>query len=192
MFLCVVPERSAATLNDIIFNRVRPMSFIYTDCWKGYITDQLQAFGYVHRTVNHSRHFVSTEEIEGWAGIHTNTIEGTWSALKKGVPPRSRTNSSIVPYLIQFVWNRRFYANGKTNHREKWNALMEAIAEIPYLDIHDNNILPPPPDLIRQEVSYRVMVYRRCRYYIREYILHYLYTYSMVLLFAIVFVTVLL
>ena len=54
MFAVSVPDRSARTLLEIIRRHVRPGSIIYTDCWKGYRTEDLADLGCAHLTVNHS------------------------------------------------------------------------------------------------------------------------------------------
>lgn len=38
--------------------------------------------------------------------VHTNTIEGNWSALKKTVPLRCRTRSLVSLYLVRFMITR--------------------------------------------------------------------------------------
>lgn len=53
----VIPDRSSRTLLPIIKFYVRRGTTIATDCWRSY--QQLQQHGYVHQTVNHSRHFVN-------------------------------------------------------------------------------------------------------------------------------------
>lgn len=69
-FLVTVPNRTAATLLDVIERHVLPGSIIHTDCWKAY--DRIEELGrlYEHFTVNHSVEYVTEE------GVHTNTIEG--------------------------------------------------------------------------------------------------------------------
>ncbi len=74
--LSKVKNRKKKTLINLIKKHVLPGSIIYTNCWKGYIG--LEAHGYVHKTVNHSLHFKYPV-----TGIHTNTIEGNWTAMKK-------------------------------------------------------------------------------------------------------------
>ena len=65
----------------MIQSRILPGSIIHSDCWAAYngILD-LPECDFEHKTVNHSVEFVTTE------GVHTNTIEGTWYALKRHIP----------------------------------------------------------------------------------------------------------
>ena len=53
----VVQSRDQATLHGLISNYVLPGTTIRTDMWRGY--DGLNAIGYIHQTVNHTRHFVN-------------------------------------------------------------------------------------------------------------------------------------
>ncbi|KCZ80666.1 hypothetical protein H312_01922 [Anncaliia algerae PRA339] len=73
-------DRKKETLIKIIRRFVLPGSTIYTDCWKGYLG--LNEY-FNHLTVNHSVSFVDEN-----TGVHTNTIEGNWSLMKRNVPIR--------------------------------------------------------------------------------------------------------
>lgn len=53
---------------------------IITDCWRGY--KRLSEMGYIHKTINHSVAFVSSEDNE----IHTNTIERLWRDMRANIP----------------------------------------------------------------------------------------------------------
>lgn len=96
-----VLKRNRQTLNSVIRVFVKENSIIYTDCWRGY--NDLTLLGYTHLTVNHSKHFV-----DPLTKIHTNTIEGTWSALKRMFPARCRSLKSISRYLNLFSFCRMY------------------------------------------------------------------------------------
>lgn len=53
----VVQRRDAATLERIIAKHCLPGTTIRSDQWRGY--NGLAGLGFVHQTVNHSRHFVN-------------------------------------------------------------------------------------------------------------------------------------
>ena len=78
-FFQIVDDRSAETLIPIMRKFIKKGSIIHSDCWKSYSC--LEAEGYSHFTVNHSKEFVDTE-----TGAHTQTIESTWHALKSSLP----------------------------------------------------------------------------------------------------------
>jgi transposase len=73
----IIPNAKANTLIPIIKESVLSYSLVYTDEFVSY--DQLKHNRYFHHKVNHAK--------KEWAkgGIHTNTIEGFWSTLKRGI-----------------------------------------------------------------------------------------------------------
>jgi len=99
IYLVSVEKRDSKTLKEAISEHVNDDSIIYTDCWKGYngIKDNCAS----HQTVNHSKFFKDPE-----TGVHTNTIEGNWCAVKSQVPYRNRTQKQISLYLIRFMIKR--------------------------------------------------------------------------------------
>lgn len=117
VFLERVATRDAYTLRCIILKYVRRGSIIVTDFWRGYLG--LEEFGYTHLRVNHSITFVDEE-----SGACTNTIEGTWSALKRKVPIRNRT-STIGDNLWEFIWRRRHGA-------DVWGGFLMALDKVSY------------------------------------------------------------
>lgn len=97
-FLVIVDNRGSETLETIIRKNVHEGSKIITDCWKGYSWLD-NTSDYIHESVNHSKWFKDPETLE-----HTNTIEGTWSGLKRSIPPRTRTETAIRDCLLEFIW----------------------------------------------------------------------------------------
>lgn len=74
----VVPDVQSDTLKPIIQSHVEPSSVVYSDELASY--DGLAKVGYVHHRVNHSaKQYVVGKD------IHTNTIEGFWSQLKRSI-----------------------------------------------------------------------------------------------------------
>lgn len=94
--LIQVEKRDKITLTGETIKHVERGTTVRTDCWKGYV--DLDVNGYNHQKVNHSENFVDRE-----TGIHTNTIEGTWSGVKRNVPIRCRTKELINPYLVRYM-----------------------------------------------------------------------------------------
>ncbi|KCZ77089.1 hypothetical protein H311_01905, partial [Anncaliia algerae PRA109] len=74
-FAVIVEKRDAETLNDILLKHFISGSIVITDRWKGYNLFEIH-FNYVHHWVNHSNSFKNAD------GFHTNTIEGTFNAMK--------------------------------------------------------------------------------------------------------------
>ncbi|KAE9532401.1 hypothetical protein AGLY_010024 [Aphis glycines] len=60
IFLIQVPNRTTETLSFVIkqYIKVGTGTTIYSDCWRGYDTDELTRAKYTHSTVNHSNNFV--------------------------------------------------------------------------------------------------------------------------------------
>ncbi|KRH91877.1 putative transposable element, partial [Pseudoloma neurophilia] len=101
IILIPVERRDSKTLTDIIRKYVHPLSIILTDKWKGY--NELKKYFKDHKTVNHSKNFKDPE-----TGVHTNTIEGNWSPLKKMLPNKWKNSKNI--------WLGLFIAMKKRNN----------------------------------------------------------------------------
>lgn len=116
-FMVVVPNRSADVLLDIIRRYIRPGTIIISDCWRAYNT--LQHEGFQHLTVNHSYNFKDPV-----TGAHTNSIEGTWSAIKRQLS--SNTNTDLLESsLFEYMWRRRH-----TDSNNVYNVFLEAVATL--------------------------------------------------------------
>ena len=99
MFLVPVPRRDSATLIPIVQQYVRPGTTIYTDLWRAY--DSLGRCGFVHGTVNHSQNFVDPV-----TGVHTNSIEGTWTHAKKKLKYHGTSEELFGSYMAEYLWRR--------------------------------------------------------------------------------------
>jgi hypothetical protein len=104
---------------SVIWDHIHAGSILNTDYWKGYpkAIDGLNTYqnaNYKHQKVNHKKNFVSPE------GFHTNTMEGTWSGVKKSIHPRQMRLGIIDDKLIIFVWRRQ-------NAGNLWAAFLTAI-----------------------------------------------------------------
>lgn len=119
-FAIPVETRDGATLRTIIENHVRPGTHVYTDLWRGYNwIGQESSFN--HGVVNHSKHFKDPD-----TGVHTNTVEGTNSALKRVIPVRSRVSAGMMEHLEEFIWRR------KHENDDLWECFIQAIRDIHY------------------------------------------------------------
>ena len=101
LFRVPVPDRSAETLLEVLSRHILPGTIVHSGMWKGYFRLS-SVLNLEHRVVNHSVTFVDPVTL-----VHTNTIEGTWSALKSKIPIRLRTKGDVTGYLFEFIWRRR-------------------------------------------------------------------------------------
>jgi hypothetical protein len=88
-----------------------------TDFWRGYLG--LEELGYTQLRVNHSEAFVDPV-----SGACTNTIEGTWSGLKRKIPIRNRT-VNCDDNLWEFIWRRR-------HSFDLWVGFLDALDKVSY------------------------------------------------------------
>lgn len=100
VFFVPIECRNKANIDQIINKYVKKGTMIYTDCWKGY--NNIKNIGYKHKTVSHKKHFK-----DPITGVHTNTIEGTWSSLKQSITPRCRTKKDLILYLNDYQWRKK-------------------------------------------------------------------------------------
>ena len=87
--LIAVENRSKDILIEHIQQTIKKDFIIFTDGWKGYIG--LGQYFKCHKTVNHSLEFISSDD----PNVHTNTIEGTWAAVKRQIKLRHKTKKDI-------------------------------------------------------------------------------------------------
>jgi transposase-like protein len=99
-----VPNVRRASVMPHITRRVLPSTMIYTDELKTY--DSLDREGYAHERVKHS------EQIYVSGTAHTNTIEGFWSLLKRGIGGvyQSVSSKHLQSYLDEYSFRH--------NHRD--------------------------------------------------------------------------
>ena len=119
MFLKAVENRSTETMKKLIENPVKVGSIIRTDMWKAYGFLKNDP-NYVHQEVKHSKHLKYPI-----SGVHTNTIEGSWSGLKRGIKIKNRVREGMDDHLFEFMWRRK-------NKEKLWQAFIEALAFIHY------------------------------------------------------------
>jgi transposase-like protein len=99
----VTKDVRRATVMPIIQSKVLPKSLIYTDDYRVY--NPLKASGYEHKRVAHS------QKVYVVGNIHTNTIEGFWSLLKRSIS--GVYHSVSAKYLQDYVNEFAF----RYNHR---------------------------------------------------------------------------
>jgi transposase len=99
-----VPDAKRATVMPHVQKKVLPETTIYTDEYRAY--DDLNKQGYRHSRVHHA------EEIYVAGDVHTNTIEGFWSLLKRGIAGvyHSVSSKHLQGYLNEYAF--------RYNHRK--------------------------------------------------------------------------
>jgi transposase-like protein len=105
LFMCQIKDRNCINIDQIVNKYIKKGTTIHTDCWKGY--NNLNKIGYKHKTVNHSKYFV-----DPITKVHTQTIEGTWSVLKRSLLPKHRNKKEIMLHIKEYQWRR----NNKKNN----------------------------------------------------------------------------
>lgn len=101
----VVPNAKEVTLVPIIFNRVVQGATVMSDEHKSY--EGVPDAGFTHYHVKHAAH----QYADG--PVHTNTIEGFWSQLKRGMDGTHHCVSA--KYLQRYVDEYAF----RWNHRDE-------------------------------------------------------------------------
>jgi transposase-like protein len=99
VIVCPNNLRNAATLEPLILQNVIPGTTVITDEWPGY--RNLNALGYVHQTVNHSRNFVNPA-----TGAHTQKIESNWRPLKQRLCRGGVKRKDLGMHLAKYLWRR--------------------------------------------------------------------------------------
>ena len=91
-------RRDAATLLSINATNVRPGTIVYSDEWAAY--SQLSTtVGFVHRTVNHSLHFVDPD-----TGTHNQGVEGACKRMMREDELSAFRHVSTRIYAATKVW----------------------------------------------------------------------------------------
>ncbi len=90
----------------IVAEKVLPSSIIFTDDYPIYEASAVKRMGYEHQRINHSA------RVYVMGDIHTNTIEGFWSLLKRGIGGVYHSVSAkyLQTYCDEYSYryNRRF------------------------------------------------------------------------------------
>lgn len=111
-----VRDVKSATLLPPVIERVLPASTIYSDEYRGYDALGFSERKYVHQRIPHAeRVYVSGD-------VHTNTIEGFWSLVKRGLDGvyHSVSRKHLQGYLNEYVWRY----NQRLAPRTRFQALL--------------------------------------------------------------------
>jgi transposase len=109
----VASDTQKQTLHGIAKEYILPKSTVFTDDYVCY--DGLENAGYVHKRIRHSaKVYVSGD-------IHTNTIEGFWSTVKRGI---GGVYHNVSAKFLQTYLNEYCF---RYNRRDMGNLLFKAI-----------------------------------------------------------------
>ena len=112
----VVEDTKSKTLIPHILENVKENSEVMTDEWLSY---KSLCKNYLHFVINHKE----KEFVKG--RIHTNTIEGFWSLLKRGIVGiyHSTSNKHLQKYVDEFVfrYNTRSCEDKKVTESDRFN-----------------------------------------------------------------------
>lgn len=113
-------DTKAKTITPFICENVEKGSQLMTDEYRSYSRISLQ--GYKHQTVNHgTKQYVIGD-------VHTNTIEGFWSQLKRSV---NGTYHSVSPkYLQSYVDEFAFRYNRRHSEEHLFHVLTSTAARL--------------------------------------------------------------
>jgi transposase len=108
-----VPNVDRVTLLPHVKKHVIPAATVYTDEMSAY--DPLKQNGYNHQIITHS------EQVYVSGDVHTNTIEGFWSLVKRGIGGVYHAVSAkyLQGYLNEYAW--------RYNHRNGGRAMFETL-----------------------------------------------------------------
>lgn len=116
----VVPDVKAKTLLPKIEERILPDAMVYTDDLRSY--NKLTSMGFVHGVVNHSAGVYVTGE-----DIHTNTVEGFWSQLKRSID--GTYHHVEGKYLQGYVDEYAFRYSHRKDKQAMFRTMLEKVAE---------------------------------------------------------------
>jgi len=101
--------------------RVLPKSSLFTDTYVAY--DHMGERGYTHQRVNHTRRIYVAGE------VHTNTIEGFWSLLRRGISGvyHGVSTKHLQSYVDEYV----FRYNNRDDQRGMFRAFLDRAVQRP-------------------------------------------------------------
>jgi transposase-like protein len=116
----VSDDVTKATLHGIAKEYILPDSIVYTDSYHSYNgLDKIN--GYQHRRINHSAGIYVVGD------THTQTIEGFWSLVKRGIG--GVYHSVSKKYLQTYLDEYSFRYNRRNQNQPMFTSLLEQVSE---------------------------------------------------------------
>jgi transposase-like protein len=114
----VSPELTISATSALVKEYVLPETVIFTDDASAYnALPRLEGMGYQHKRINHS------QKVYVMGEVHTNTIEGFWSLVKRGIG--GVYHSVSAKYLQSYLDEYSF----RYNRRDSGNLIFAAMLE---------------------------------------------------------------
>lgn len=114
----VVPDVKRHTLVPFMTNKVSRNAVLYTDTFPSY--DHMTRIGYTHLRIAHE----AKEYARG--KVHTNSIEGFWSLLKRGIG--GVYHSVSEKYLQNYINEYGFRYNHRKDERPMFKTILHQIS----------------------------------------------------------------
>lgn len=114
----VAPDIGTIRLMQHVERCVLPASTVYTDEYTSY--DGLGVRGYTHKRVRHQQNVYVIGE------VHTNTVEGFWSLLKRGISGvyHGVSTKHLQAYVDEYVF--RYNNRGRDMFRAFLGRVLDA------------------------------------------------------------------
>jgi len=112
-----IANLARSTTQDIIKEHVLPQSVVYTDEYQTY--DKLDRQGYSHKRVHHQA------KIWVLGDAHTNTIEGFWSLLKRGI--NGVYHAVSQKYLQSYIDEYAFRYNHRKDEQPMFLTILQKV-----------------------------------------------------------------
>jgi transposase-like protein len=116
----VTPDVKIATIYPIVHEYVMPASTVYTDEYSIYDRLATETNGYVHHRIKHA------ERVYVMGDVHTQTIEGFWSLVKRGIG--GVYHSVSRKYLQTYLDECAFRYNRRNANQPMFVSLLEQVA----------------------------------------------------------------
>lgn len=123
----VIPDVTAESLTGLVRKHVTPGSVVYTDELNsyrrvGFLRDsQGKHLNFRHRTIRHK------DGIYVRGDVHTNSVEGFWSLIKRGI---SGVYHSVSPeYLQSYLDEYTFRYNRRHEGNQQFRAILLRVSE---------------------------------------------------------------
>lgn len=131
------PDKSGRTILKYARERILPKSTVFTDEATTYDGLTHMDMGYTHRRIHHS----SKVYVQG--DVHTNTIEGFWSLVKRGLG--GVYHSVSQKYLQNYLDEYSFRYNRREQGNLIFNAFLKRVSEKadsqPVVKGHENPVV---------------------------------------------------